>query len=252
LRIFPFKSLPGVDVSAATLTLGGGFSRDREFAMFDETGYVNGKRDPRVHALRVGYDEAVTRAHFTSTRTGERLTYELEDDPRALESWLARHFGRRIMVRRNCDGGFPDDAVAPGPTVISRATLAAVAGWFPGLDVDRARLRLRTNIELGDVPPFWEDRLYGGADTAVAVHVGDVILEGTNPCQRCVVPSRDPETGSPILGFAKRVAEQRAASLPAWANTTRFDHFYRLAVNTRPAFMQMGRAIQIGDAVARV
>ncbi len=45
------KSLPGVDVRAASLAPSGGFSHDREFALFDEAGYVNGKRESRVHAF---------------------------------------------------------------------------------------------------------------------------------------------------------------------------------------------------------
>jgi uncharacterized protein YcbX len=43
--------LPGVDVRAASLAPSGGFSHDREFALFDEAGYVNGKRESRVHAF---------------------------------------------------------------------------------------------------------------------------------------------------------------------------------------------------------
>jgi len=252
LCIFPFKSLAGADVSAATLTRGRGLAGDREFAMYDESGLVNGKREPKVHALAVTYRLSVGVAAFASKLTGERFTFALEDDPFELARWLGSHFGRPIAVRRDSDGGFPDDAAAPGPTVVSFATLEAVASWFPGLDVSGVRTRLRTNIELGGVPAFWEDRLYSRAGAAVAFRVGSVTLEGTNPCQRCIVPSRDPETGSPIVGFAKRVAERRAETLPVWAEASRFDHFYRLAVNTRPAALplQPGRVIRVGDVVA--
>jgi uncharacterized protein YcbX len=249
LRIFPFKSLPGVDVSAAAFTPRGGFSRDREFALFDATGCVNGKREPAVHALRASYDRTVTRAAFLSAHTGDRFVFDLDDDPRELERWLGRHFGRPIALRRERDGGFPDDSEAPGPTVISTATLQTVASWFPGLDVAGVRARLRTNIEIGGVEAFWEDRLYGSGGMAAPFRVGEALLEGTNPCQRCIVPSRDAETGQTISGFAKRVAERRAATLPAWADATRFNHYYRLAVNTRPAIPQAGRTVRSGDAV---
>ncbi len=248
--MFPFKSLPGADVSAATLTHRGGFRRDREFALFDESGTcVNGKRNPGVHALRVRYDEGLSSAAFTSALTGERFVYDLEASPRKLEAWLERHFGQRIGVRRESNGGFPDDTDAPGPTIVSTASLAAIATWFPGLDINGMRARLRTNVEIGGVPPFWEDHLFAKAGMGVPFCVGEAWLEGTNPCQRCVVPTRDPDSGQPIAGFAKRVAEQRAATLPAWAQRTRFDHFYRLAVNTRPAASQAGRMIHVGDSV---
>lgn len=249
LRVFPFKSLPGAELRAAALTHRGGLQRDREFALFDEAGYVNGKRNADVHALRMWYDETLSSAAFLSLLTDERIAFDLEESPRKLEAWLARHFRKKISVRRESDGGFPDDMEAPGPTIISTATLALVAGWFPGLDADSVRLRLRTNIEIDGVPAFWEDRLFAGPGTAVPFRVGETLLEGTNPCQRCVVPSRDPDSGSPIAGFAKRVGAGRRATLPAWVAASRFDHFYRLAVNTRPGPMQAGRVIGVGDAV---
>ena len=58
------------------------------------------------------------------------------------------------------------------------------------------RMRFRANLEIGEVPAFWEDRLYGESGTTVRFTVGAVCLEGTNPCQRCVVPTRDPLTGT--------------------------------------------------------
>jgi uncharacterized protein YcbX len=180
--------------------------------------------------------------------TGEQRTFDFDGDPVELAAWLGRIVGRPVAVRRDDAGGFPDDERAPGPTIVSTATLAAVAAWFPGLDVESVRRRLRANIEVDGVPAFWEDRLYGLAGETVPFRVGDVTLEGTNPCQRCVVPSRDPVTGAVIPAFSKHVAERRAATLPAWAERSRFDHFYRLAVNTR-ARRQAGRTIRTGDPV---
>src|SRR5581483_2540325 len=95
----------------------------------------------------------------------------------------------------NLVNGFPDDLNAPGPTVISTATLRTVASWFPGLTVDDMRLRFRANLEIDGVEPFWEDRLYGEQGESVTIRIGRVTIEGVNPCQRCVVPTRDPSTG---------------------------------------------------------
>jgi uncharacterized protein YcbX len=223
---------------------------DRRFALVDPAGkYVNGKTEPRVHALRVSYDATLSVATFTDTGTGKRQTFRPAADGAALAEWLGPIFGRPIGVRCDDDGGFPDDALAPGPTIVSTATLSAVASWFPGLDVDSVRRRLRTNIEVDGVPPFWEDGLYGAADQSVPFRIGEVELEGTNPCQRCVVPSRDPLTGEILAAFSKRVAERRAATLPVWAERARFNHFYRLAINTRARVPQAGRALHVGDAV---
>jgi uncharacterized protein YcbX len=80
--------------------------------------------------------------------------------------------------------------------------------------------------------------------------IGEAELLGTNPCARCVVPSRDPVSGAPIREFAKTFARRREQSLAAWAPRGRFDHFYRLAVNTRradarPCVLRVGDEVRI-------
>jgi uncharacterized protein YcbX len=232
------------------MTARGGLVRDRAFALVDPAGgYVNGKREPRIHRIRARYDDALTVATLFDAASGAQCTFELDSDVAELGPWFTRVLGRPVAVRSDADGGFPDDELAPGPTVVSTATLETVASWFPGLDADAMRRRLRTNIEVGGVPAFWEDHLFG-APGACAIRIGSVVLEGTNPCARCVVPSRDPESGEERKAFAKRVAERRAATLPPWSNRARFDHYYRLAVNTRPAPGNVGRTIRVGDEVA--
>jgi uncharacterized protein YcbX len=248
--VFPIKSFDGVAVEAAELTARGGLRNDRRFALFDAEGaIVNGKREGRLHALRVAYDESLSEVTLSNGPAGEPRSFRLDRENTALAAWLGNALGRDIRLHRDDDGGFPDDALAPGPTIVSTATLATVASWFPGLDVDSVRRRLRTNIEIDGVPPFWEDALYCGPGESVGFRIGSVDFEGTNPCQRCVVPSRDPDTGEPLAAFAKRVAEKRAATLPPWAQRTRFDHYYRLAVNTRALPLQAGRAVHVGEAV---
>jgi uncharacterized protein YcbX len=250
LTVYPFKSLDGIDVAAATLTGGGALRFDRAFALVDEQGaFVNGKREPRVHELRVAYALGLGRATFTSPRLTSPLTFVFDEDPARLATWLCEHFERPIAVSYNGAGGFPDDTAAPGPTVVSTATLIEVASWFPGLGADGVRRRLRANIEIGGVPAFWEDGLYTVAGEVVAFRVGEVTFEGMNPCARCVVPSRDPITGAVLPAFAKTIVQRRAATLPTWAEKSRFDHYYRLTVNTRADAMQSGRRVRVGDAL---
>jgi uncharacterized protein YcbX len=251
LRVYPFKSLDGADVDAAVLTPRGGFHNDRRFAFVDAAGtIVNGKREPKIHAVRVSYNAALTVATFAEPLSGERRSFFVDDDTAGIAAWLGRAIGRLVTVQRQDDGGFPDDPAAPGPTIVSTATLETVASWFAGVDVESMRRRLRTNIEIDGVPPFWEDTLYAAAGTAVPIRIGAVTIAGTNPCQRCVVPTRDPDTGAPLYAFAKRLGAQRAATLPAWAERSRFDHFYRLAVNTRSDPSQAGSAIRVGDPIS--
>jgi len=248
LRVYPFKSLDGADVAASGFVPGGGLQYDRAFALVDADGaFVNAKREPRVHRLRVSFDPALERATFTLP-DGERIATRLEEPPAALEAFLSRYFGRPVRVRRDEVDGFPDDPKAPGPTIVSAATLAAVASWFDGMTVDDVRGRLRANIEVDGVPAFWEDRLFAAAGALRTFRIGDAVLGGTNPCARCIVPSRDARSGEPFPAFSKRVAERRAATLPAWADRSRFDHYYRLCVNTR-TLAGTGRTIRLGDRV---
>jgi len=250
LRVYPFKSLPGADVPASTLTQAGSLWRDREFALFDDAGVcVNAKREPAIHALRVTFDEALTRVEFSNPGAGEIFRFAFDDDPRALDSWLSAYFGKTVALRRNDSGGFPDDPRAPGPTVVSTATLATVASWFPELDAANVRARLRANVEIDGVPPFWEDHLFAGPGVTVPFRIGDAAFEGVNPCARCIVPSRDAESGVPTSDFAKRVAERRAATLPTWADRSHFDHFYRIAVNTQVPPNAERASIRVGDAI---
>ncbi|MEK6260706.1 MAG: MOSC domain-containing protein, partial [Planctomycetota bacterium] len=100
------------------------------------------------------------------------------------------------------------------------------------------------------VEPFWEDRLFRADSThpLQPFRIGSVMFEGTNPCQRCVVPSRDPSTSEVWPEFARRFAELREQHLPLWATRERFNHFYRLTTNTR-GVGSSGGLIRVGYSV---
>jgi MOSC domain-containing protein len=76
-----------------------------------------------------------------------------------------------------------------------------------------------------------------------------VHFEGSNPCARCPVPPRNPHTSAEFPGFQKRFTEQRRATLPSWSPLERFDHFYRMATNTRVAPSEVGKTLRVGDSV---
>jgi uncharacterized protein YcbX len=91
--------------------------------------------------------------------------------------------------------------------------------------------------------------MVGPPGTLVPFEIGSLGWQGVTACQRCAVPTRASDSGEPIPMFQKSFAERREASLPAWANPARFDHFYRLAVNTRPAAIPAAGQLQVGDPV---
>jgi uncharacterized protein YcbX len=171
--------------------------------------------------------------------------FHLDRDRGALEEWFSAYFSLPLKLAEDAEWGFPDDTELPGPTVVSTATLQTVSDWFD-LALEETRRRFRANLEVDGVEPFWEDRLYAQAGSGIRFSIGEVRLLGANPCQRCVVPSRDVGSGEPIAGFAHKFAEHRQQTLPEWAERSRFDHFYRLAVNTR---LQRGGTVRVGDRV---
>ncbi len=238
-------------MDAAPLTAGGGLRHDRRFMMLDAKGNcINAKRMAAVHRLRAEFDLQADAVQLRSQDEDRWEVFSLADDLPRLEGWLSRFFATTVTLVENRTGGFPDDTTATGPTVISMQTLQSVAGWFH-LTLDEARRRFRANLEIDATAPFWEDRLFGPGSQAVAFQIGEVSFLGTNPCARCVVPSRAAESGDPTPQFAQRFAEQRRAALPAWAAAERFDHFYRLAVNTRiqDDSSAAGAVVRVGDAV---
>ena len=147
---------------------------------------------------------------------------------------------------------------APKGTVVEARFSASQSG----------KVSADTTPSNGALPPFWEDRLFGANERSVVrFRIGEVNLEGSNPCARCPVPARDPQTGAEfqslvtaqhaapassmprISSFQKRFTELRQAQIPPWSAIERFDHFYRLATNTRVASTETGKLLRLGDPV---
>jgi uncharacterized protein len=254
ILLYPIKSLDGVEVSQATLLASGALRGDREFAIVDAQGkVVNGKRTAAVHPLRAqftGFLPSELNANRTVTLSAPSQhpqTFDLEGDRTPLSAWLSQYFGFSVQVLQNRKTGFPDDTDSPAATVIGTATIETVAHWFPSLSPAELRRRLRTNLELTTPAPFWEDRLFSTADAPLPFQLGAIQFLGVNPCQRCIVPTRDAETGAATPQFQKIFLAQRRATLPDWAEASRFNHYYRLAVNTRCPPSEVGKKLQVGD-----
>jgi len=247
IQIYPIKSLDGVALTEATLTAGGILVNDRVYAIFDQQGkVVNGKRTARIHELRCDFDPAIKEVRLWENGGASSSMFQL-DSPVALEKWLSDFFGFPVTLQRERDKGFPDDRTAFGPTVTSEASLREVQTWFPELSLESVRRRFRSNLELDGNTPFCEDNLFGAPDELKPFQIGAVKFFGHNPCQRCVVPVRDPDSGQGVADFQKKFMELRKQSLPAWSNVQRFNHFYRFAINTSVPPGEAGKRLQIGD-----
>jgi len=248
IYVYPIKSLPGRSVETATVGPGGSLARDRQYAMVDGDGeYVNGKRTAAVHRIDADFDPAGTIVAFDDGE--ETARFDLERERERAQAWLTARFEPSVELDSDDRLGFPDDTTDKGPTVISTGTLNAVAEWFDAVDgPTEMRRRLRPNLVV-EAEPFWEDHLYAGSGERRRFDVGRVTFEGMGPCQRCVVPARDPDTGRETEGFRTTFVERRRETLPPWADEDRFDHYYRVMVNTRTPSDSRGSTISVGDEV---
>lgn len=251
ITIYPLKSFDPMQIESSLVLPNGALQHDRQFALIDGAGkIINAKRFAAIHSWRVLLDPFERTLSARESDDGAEHRWDVDNERSLIEAWFSERLQTTVQLVEDDQGGFPDDTAAPGPTVVSLATYQAVATWFPGMSLESVRLRFRANLEIHGVCPFWEDRLYGADDLARPFEIGGVQLAGTNPCQRCAVPTRDPWTGKVWPEFAKEFSRHRAEQLPAWAARDRFDHFYRLTVNTRP--ITAGTVIRVGDRVVQL
>jgi len=246
LRIYPVKGLDGIDVDTAEIRAGGTLDGDREYALLDDDGDpLNGKRTAAVHDLDTGFDpESGTLA--VQTESGETTRFVLPADRDRASAWFSDFFEGEFALERNDERGFVDRP-GMGPSVVSTATLATVASWFEGLTVESVRRRLRANVEVSGVPAFWEDRFVG--DDAPAFAVDGVRFEGIKPCGRCVVPSRDPDTGEALPEFRERFIERRRETFPDFADPDAFDHHFAVMILARVPAASDRPTLRVGDPV---
>lgn len=295
ITIYPVKSLDGCDVAEALVTAAGGLEHDRRWQLVDMDGrVVNAKRTPLFHAIRAEFDlggvgglppAAGHTIHLAIDPAAvaaraipglERLaglgpeSFSLVPGPEGPCGWLSEALGVGVLLLERAEGGFPDDRDAAGPTLVSTATLEAVAGWFR-IDVAECRRRFRANLEVGGCDAFWEDALASPARPDLQplaseldpdlpadpyadlpppepreFSIGAARFRAVNACRRCVVPTRDSRTGAVTEQFRDVFEAWRGRTLPADVDAAAWSHLYRLAVNTSavwPAPISVGNAL---------
>lgn len=247
ITLYPIKSLDGVEVDSATLLPSGSLEHDRQFKLIDEVGKkLNGKRYPLLHLVRATFtwQPFTVTLRFPSSAEG---VYRLPDESAAIAELFTKYLGEPCKLVENTQQGFPDDDEALGPTIIGAGSIRRVSDWFGGLGEDEVRRRFRANLELDCEAPFWEDQLASGEPFTI----GDAQLLGLRVCQRCPVPMRDSFTGDPMPMFQRDFATRRAAELPATSPREKFDHFYRLAINTSVPHELGPQRLAVGDELIR-
>lgn len=296
ITVYPVKSLDGVDVPEAVVLPSGALEHDRRWQLTDIDGRVlNAKRSPLFHAIRAEFDLAARVVTLSIDQLAlaaraipgvERLaslasdTFPLVPGPDGPCGWLSEALSDGVLLQRTpgnvlllerADGGFPDDREAPGPTLVSTASLEEVARWF-GFDLVECRRRFRANLEVGGCDPFWEDTLASPARPDVPslfdlppdlpadpyadlpplepreFTIGEARFRATGVCRRCVVPSRDSRTGAVAEHFRDAFNARRARAMRPDVDPTAWRTLYRLGINTKPllpAPVCLGRTVLV-------
>jgi uncharacterized protein YcbX len=291
ITIYPVKSLDGVDVTEARMLPSGALEHDRRWQLVDMDGRVlNAKRSPLFHAIRAEFDldaRLVTLSIDPLALAAraipgvERLaslapdTFPLVPGADGPCGWLAEALrvsethSKGVLLLERADGGFPDDREAPGPTLVSTASLEEIARWF-GFDLVESRRRFRANLELGGCDAFWEDTLASPARENVPslldlppdlpadpyadlpplepreFTIGEARFQATNVCRRCVVPSRNSRTGAVTTGFREAFEARRGRGMRADVDPGAWGTLYRLGVNMRGS--RPCDRVSLGDA----
>ncbi|NCA10380.1 hypothetical protein EBR56_00980 [bacterium] len=281
ITLYPVKSLDGVDVDSAGVFPSGSLEFDRRWRLVDlDGGVVDARRHPLFHAIRAEFvlaERLVSLSIDSAALAAQAIpgidklaalrpaSFHLVPGPEGPCGWLSEALAEAVLLQERADGGFPADADAPGPTLVSTASLAEVARWF-GFDLAESRRRFRANLEIGGCDAFWEDTLASPARPGLAASLADLPgdiaadpyaalpppepqefaigaarLQATNVVKRCAVASRDSRTGAVTDCFRDAFEARRGAGLRSDVDAGGWGHLYRLAVNTTGLLRGPGR-----------
>ena len=130
--------------------------------------------------------------------------------PGPLSDALSGYLGRAVhLFKRAADHLGSDDCPV---TLMSEASLHALAAEFSGTDPDPRRFRM--TITVTGVDP-WAEHSWGGQ----GVNIGDVTLRVLEPVPRCLVTTRNPESGATdarILHALARLRGNKDITFGVW------------------------------------
>jgi uncharacterized protein YcbX len=207
LHRWPVKSLGGEPAAALRLDPRG-VAGDRAHALVDEhrgaPRRLTARQAPGMLRWSASYDAAPGDALDPADVPLPRVTAPdgavfAWDDPR-LPQALAADLGREVALRRDL-ALMPD--LGDSILVTMQATLDAVSS---ALDrpLDLRRFRPNIHVQL-DGPAYAEERWEGRR-----LQVGDTVLELLHPCERCVIPTRDPDTTEKHADILRWLTRERS------------------------------------------
>jgi uncharacterized protein YcbX len=181
-----------------------GVLENRRFyvAQPDGTLFNNSKHGPLM-AIRAEYDPASERLalHFPDGRVaeGDATAVDGEVDTNFFGRWASGHIlpaftealteyvGRPVVLART---EHPGDASDSAPVSLYSRASAEELDRQSGLDRPHDRRRWRMLVEVDGVAPHEEDTWLGSA-----VGLGSAVIRVLKPVARCVITTKDPDTG---------------------------------------------------------
>jgi uncharacterized protein len=228
---WPVKSLGGEPVDALRIDRRGA-GGDRAHALIAEhsggRNRLTVRQAPAMLGWRAAYPQAPGAALDPDDPPPPLLTApdgrELAWDDPELAGALAADLGRDVELVRDL-ALMPD--LADSLLVTVEASRRALAEEL-GAEVDVRRFRPNVHVAL-DAAAFAEEGWEGRR-----LRIGEAELEFLHPCERCVIPTRDPVTHRKWPALLRRLAR---------------DHSTLFGINARataPATVRMGDAVEVG------
>lgn len=205
----------------ATIEIGPhGVATNRRFFLIDDRGLMfNGKRNGRLARVQAAYDPESGRLSL-ELPGGETVT----GVPTPVGAPIETSFYGRPVAGHAVAGPFsqalsgyldqpvrllasdrPGDAIDVHPvTIISSASIAALAERLRGVEIDRRRFRML--VEVDGVEAHAEDGWIGRE-----VQLGDAVVRVEGPVPRCVVTTHDPDTGVRNADTLRAILQYRGA-----------------------------------------
>jgi uncharacterized protein YcbX len=188
LHRWPVKSMAGQPVEAVRIDERGA-AGDRAHALFDEhkgaSRRLTARQAPRMLLWQAAYDGEIDAEDVPvpvlTAPDGRTFGWNDADLPDALEDDL----GRPVALNR--DLRLMQD-LEHSLLVTTQATLDAVATEL-GTPLDLRRFRTNVHVVFDDVPAYAEEQ-WEGRELAI----GEATFRLLHPCERCVIPTRDPDT----------------------------------------------------------
>lgn len=256
LYVYPVKSCRGIALDQAEVVRRG-FARDRRWMVVDDDGHFLTQREtPALGQVRTTLEAGGIRLDYPGKPALE-LPEEYERGQSLAvrvwshsgigvrhadgSDWLSRALGQRcslvFMPERHQRAVNPERARA--------GDIVSFADGYPFLLTSEASLedlnarlparitmqRFRPNIVVSGAPAYAEDEW-------ARVRIGEIDFRGAKRCDRCVVTTRDPETGEASTEPLRTLATYRKWDGAVW--------FGMNLIHDQPGWVKVGDSVSPG------